>query len=50
MNAGRIVYDGPPSQLCQATVDAIYCCPPKQAKQEKKLHYFPCSPAAASAV
>jgi len=49
LNAGRIIYDGPPSQLCQATVDAIYCCPPKQDKPEKKLHHYPFSPAAASA-
>lgn len=49
MNAGRIVYDGPPAQLCQATVDAIYCCPSKQDKQEKKQHHYPFSPAAASA-
>lgn len=49
LNGGRIIYDGPPSQLCQATVDAIYCCPAKQDKQERKLHHFPFSPAAASA-
>jgi len=49
MNGGRIVYDGPPSQLCQATVEAIYCCPTKQEKPEKKIHHYPFSPASASA-
>jgi phosphonate transport system ATP-binding protein len=49
LNAGRIVYDGPPSQLCQATVEAIYCCTARQDKQEKKMHHFPFAPAAASA-
>lgn len=49
LNAGRIVYDGPPAQLCQSTVEAIYCCPSRQDKQEKKVHHFPFSPAAASA-
>lgn len=49
LNAGRIVYDGPPAQLCQATVNEIYCCATKQDKQEKKVSHFPFSPAAASA-
>jgi len=49
LNAGRIIYDGPPSQLCQETVATIYCCPAKQDKQETRIHHFPLSPAAASA-
>jgi len=49
MNAGRIVYDGPPAQLCQATVEAIYCCPTRQERQETNRQHFPFSPAAASA-
>jgi phosphonate transport system ATP-binding protein len=50
MNAGRIVFDGPPSELCQKTVAEIYCCPLKQEKPEMKLHHAYFSPAAASAV
>jgi phosphonate transport system ATP-binding protein len=49
MNGGRIVYDGPPSQLCQATVEAIYCCPIQKARQQQNTHTYPFSPAAASA-
>ena len=49
LNAGRIVYDGPPSLLCPATVAKIYCCAPKQDRQEKPSHHYPFSPAAASA-
>jgi phosphonate transport system ATP-binding protein len=48
MNGGRIVYDGPPERLCQATIDQIYCCPPRQERQENKTMHFPFSPAAAS--
>lgn len=48
MNSGRIVYDGPPDRLCQATVEQIYCCPARQERQESKTMHFPFSPAAAS--
>ncbi|MDR3581259.1 MAG: phosphonate ABC transporter ATP-binding protein [Oryzomonas sp.] len=50
LNAGRIVYDGHPSKLCQSTVAEIYACPTAKAQQERKVHHFPFSPAAASAV
>jgi phosphonate transport system ATP-binding protein len=50
MNAGRIVFDGPPSELCQNTVAEIYCCPPKKDKAERRPHHSYFSPAAASAV
>jgi len=46
MNAGRIVFDGPPSRLCQSTVAEIYRCPSKQDKEGTPFHF---SPAAASA-
>jgi len=49
MNNGRIIFDGPPSQLCQATVEAIYCCPLKSENRDKGIHHYPFSPAAASA-
>jgi phosphonate transport system ATP-binding protein len=49
MNGGRIVYDGPPSQLCQATVAEIYSGPTRHDQQKKQTHHFPFSPAAASA-
>ncbi len=48
MNSGRIVYDGPPVNLCQATIDQIYCCPRKDTREQNIRHY-PFSPAAASA-
>jgi len=48
MNSGRIVYDGSPDQLCQATVDQIYCCARKD-KEEQNIRHYPFSPAAASA-
>jgi phosphonate transport system ATP-binding protein len=48
MNGGRIVYDGPPAQLCQATINQIYCCAPKD-REERKITHYPFSPAAASA-
>jgi phosphonate transport system ATP-binding protein len=48
MNGGRIVYDGPPSQLCQATVDRIYCCG-REDRENKPVRHYPFSPAAASA-
>ncbi|HIJ95895.1 MAG TPA: phosphonate ABC transporter ATP-binding protein [Desulfuromonadales bacterium] len=48
MNAGRIVYDGSPADLCQATIDQIYCCSPKK-QEEKRQYHYPFSPAAASA-
>jgi phosphonate transport system ATP-binding protein len=48
MNGGRIVYDGPPAQLCQSTINQIYCCAPKE-REERKITHFPFSPAAASA-
>jgi phosphonate transport system ATP-binding protein len=50
LNAGRVVYDGHPSQLCQSTVAEIYCCPATKTRQERKVHHLPFSPAAASAV
>jgi phosphonate transport system ATP-binding protein len=48
MNEGRIIYDGPPAQLCQSTVDAIYCCARKK-RDEQQVRHYPFSPAAASA-
>jgi len=48
MNSGRIVYDGPPDRLCQATVEQIYRCPVRQERQENKTMHFPFSPAAAT--
>lgn len=49
MNAGRIVFDGPPSQLCQSTVAEIYRCSTNRDKQEKKVRHSTFSPVAASA-
>jgi phosphonate transport system ATP-binding protein len=49
MNSGRIVYDGSPERLCQATIDQIYCCPPRNDRAENKTIHFPFSPAAATA-
>jgi phosphonate transport system ATP-binding protein len=48
MNSGRIVYDGPPATLCQATIDQIYCCSRKD-KEVQKVRHYPFSPATASA-
>lgn len=48
MNSGRIVYDGSPERLCQATIDQIYCCPPRNDRHESKPLHFPFSPAAAA--
>ena len=50
LNAGRVVYDGHPSKLCQSTVAEIYFCPTAKAHGEKKVHHLPFLPAAASAV
>lgn len=47
MNSGRIVYDGSPERLCQATIDQIYCCPPRNDRVENKS-ILPFSPAAAA--
>ncbi|MEI6208543.1 MAG: phosphonate ABC transporter ATP-binding protein [Desulfuromonadales bacterium] len=48
MNAGRIVYDGSPGNLCQTTVNRIYCCAKKE-REEQIVRHYPFSPAAASA-
>ena len=48
MNNGRIIYDGPPERLCQATVDQIYSCSSRQEMQDVKNMRFPFSPSAAS--
>lgn len=48
INGGRIVYDGSPATLCQATVDQIYRGPRTQEDAGRILS-FPFSPAATSA-
>jgi phosphonate transport system ATP-binding protein len=48
MNNGKIVFDGSPAELCQATVEHIYCCSPKDKEETNVLHY-PFSPIAAPA-
>lgn len=48
MNAGRIVYDGSPAALCHGTIEQIYRCP-RAKQEEKRLHQYPFSPAAAQA-
>ena len=48
MNSGRIIYDGPPERLCQATVDQIYCCSSRQERQGNNSVPFPFSPVSAS--
>ena len=47
MNEGRIIYDGPPAQLCQSTVDSIYRSAHRE-QDENKVRHYPFSPAAAS--
>ncbi len=49
MNSGRIVYDGPPERLCQATVEQIYCSHTSREQQNTGSFHFPFSPAAAAA-
>jgi phosphonate transport system ATP-binding protein len=49
MNDGRIVYDGLPERLCQATIDRIYCCARNRQPLSHTARHYPFSPAAASA-
>lgn len=49
MNAGRIVYDGSPAQLCPATVAEIYQAPAHRDRQETRVPHLGFPTAAASA-